>query len=89
MTFIKVVKIFVSFTYKSGLKRGPMGSKTKSLGQILYKKKKNKRPHFFVIFIKLAQNVYFNKISVKFEAGSHIYLCMHATQKSFESNISV
>ena len=50
---------------------GYVGSKTKSLGQILEKPRVRTRGHIFSpIIMKLGQNICLDKISVKFENRS-------------------
>ena len=47
-----------------------VGSKTRSVGQIMEKPCEHSRGHIFgPIFIKLAQNDHLDNISVKFEYG--------------------
>ena len=49
---------------------GDVGSKTRSVGQIMAKPCEHSRGHIFgPIFIKLAQNDHLDNISVKFEYG--------------------
>ena len=49
---------------------GDVGSKTRSVGQIMEKPCEHSRGHIFgQIFIKLAQNDHLDNISVKFEYG--------------------
>ena len=49
---------------------GDVGSKTRSVGQIMEKPCEHSRGHIFgPIFIKLAQNDHLDNISVKFEYG--------------------
>ena len=49
---------------------GDIGSKTRSVGQIMRKPCEHSGGHIFgPIFIKLAQNDYLDSISVKFEYG--------------------
>ena len=49
---------------------GDIGSKTRSVGQIMEKHCKHSRGHSLgPIFIKLAQNDHLDNISVKFEYG--------------------
>ena len=53
------------------MKLGHVGSKTRSLGQILEKPCVRSRGHIFSpILMKLGQNVCLDKISNKFELGS-------------------
>ena len=53
------------------LKMGHVGSKIRSLGQILEKHCVRPRGHIFIpIIMKLSQNVCLNEISDKFENGS-------------------
>ena len=55
---------------QSSLNMGDVGSKTRSVGQIMEKPCKHFRGHSFgPIFIKLAQNDHLDNISVKFEYG--------------------
>ena len=50
---------------------GDVGSKTRSVGQIMEKPSENSRGHSFgPIFIKLAQNDHLDNISVEFKYGS-------------------
>ena len=52
------------------LNMGDVGSKTRSVGQIMEKPCVHSRGHIFgPIFIKLAQNDHLDNISVKFEYG--------------------
>jgi len=49
-----------------------MGSKTRSLGQIIEKPCEHSRGHIFSpIFMKLGQNDCLDKIPTEFEIGSH------------------
>ena len=49
---------------------GDVGSKTRSVGQIMEKSCEHSKGHIFgPIFIKLAQNDHLDNISVKFEYG--------------------
>ena len=56
---------------RSNLKRGHIGSKTRSLDQIIERPSVHSRGHSFdPKFMKLCQNVNPYKIYVKFETGS-------------------
>ena len=62
--------MFVLIISRSGLIMGGMGSKSRSLGQILVKFCLQSRGHSIdAIFLKLAQNVCLDNISVKFDSG--------------------
>ena len=63
--------MFVLIKSRTGLKLGHVGSKTRSLGQILEKPCVRSRGHIFSpIVMKLGQNVCFDQISDEFEIGS-------------------
>ena len=63
--------MLVLMKYQTGLKMGHVGSKTRSLGQILEKPCVRSRGHFFSpIILKLGQNVCLDEISDKWENGS-------------------
>ena len=65
--------MFVYIKSQFLLKVGHLGSKTRSLGQILEKPCEQDRDHIFdPIFIKLGQNVCLHKTSVPFESGSSL-----------------
>ena len=66
-----LVRIFVFIKSRTRLKLGHVGSKTRSLGQILEKPCVCPRGHIFSpILMKLGQNVCLDKISDDFEIGS-------------------
>ena len=55
----------------TSLKVGQVGSKTRSLGQIIEKPCEHSRGHIFsTIVIKLGQNVCLDNIADEFESGS-------------------
>ena len=56
---------------RSNSKLGHVGSKTRSLGQILEKPYVYSREHsFHPLFMKLCQNINHHNIQVRFKAGS-------------------
>ena len=62
--------MFVLIKSQTSLKLGHVGSKTRSLGQILEKPCVCSRGHIFSqILMKLSKNVCLDKISDKFEIG--------------------
>ena len=66
-----LVRMFVYMKAWFLSKVGHLGSKTRSLGQILEKPCEHDRDHIFdPIFIKLGQNVCLHESSVPFESGS-------------------
>ena len=63
--------MFVSIKSGKSSKLGHVGSKTRSLGQILEKPCVRSRGHIFsLILMKLGQNVWLDEISDEFEIGS-------------------
>ena len=63
--------LFVLMKSHTSLKMGIVGSKTRSLGQILDKLCVHSRSHIFsLIIMKLGQNVCLDEISDEFENGS-------------------
>ena len=65
------VRMSVIIISRSGSKLGHVGSKTRSIGQILEKPCVHYKVHSFVSnVVKLCQNVNHHNISVKFETGS-------------------
>ena len=66
-----MVQMFVLIKSWTSLKFGHMGSKTRSLGQMLEKPCVRSRGHIFSpILMKLGQNVCLDEISGDFEIGS-------------------
>ena len=62
--------MFILMIYWSSLTMDGVGSKSRSLGQILEKSCLRSRGHLFgPIFLKLAQDVYIDDISVKIDHG--------------------
>ena len=62
--------MFVLIISGSSSNMGGVGSKSRSLGQILEKSCLHSKGHIFsAIFLKLAQNVCLDNISVKFDHG--------------------
>ena len=65
-----LLRMIVLTISQSSSNMGDVGSKTKSVGQIMEKPCEHSRGHSFgPIFIKLAQNDHLDNISVKFEYG--------------------
>ena len=67
----KLVRMFVSMKSRTSSKMGHVGSKTRSLGQILEKPCVRSRGHIFSrILMKVGQDVCLDDISDEFENGS-------------------
>ena len=67
-TLLRMIVLTIS---RSSSNMGHVGSKTRSVGQIMEKPCEHSRGHSFSpIIIKLAQNDHLDNISVKFEYGS-------------------
>ena len=65
-----LLRMIVLTISQLSLNMGDVGSKTRSVGQIMEKPCEHSRGHSFgPIFIKLAQNDHLDNISVKFEYG--------------------
>ena len=65
-----LLRMIVLTISRSSSNMGHVGSKTRSVGQIMEKPCEHSRGHIFgPIFIKLAQNDHLDNISVKFEYG--------------------
>ena len=69
-SFSNLVRMFVSMMWWTLLKMGVVGSKSRSLGQILEKPCLHSRGHNFCpIFLKLGQNVCFDHVMNPIENG--------------------
>ena len=65
-----LLRMIVLTISRSSSNMGHVGSKTRSVGQIMEKPCEHSSGHIFgTIFIKLAQNDHLDNISVKFEYG--------------------
>ena len=65
-----LLRMIILTISQSSSNMGDVGSKTRSVGQIIEKPCEHSSGHIFgPIFIKLAQNDYLDNISVKFEYG--------------------
>ena len=65
-----LLRMIILTISQSSSNMGDIGSKTRSVGQIMGKPCEHYRGHIFgLIFIKLAQNDCLDNISVKFEYG--------------------
>ena len=65
-----LLRMIVLTISRSSSNMGHVGSKTRSVGQIMEKPSEHSRGHIFgTNFIKLAQNDHLDNISVKFEYG--------------------
>ena len=65
-----LLRMIILTISQSSSNMGDVGSKTRSVGQIMAKPCEHPRGHIFgPIFIKLAQNDHLDNISVKFEYG--------------------
>ena len=70
-TSSNLLRMIILTISQSSSNMGDVGSKTRSVGQIIGKPCEHSRGHSFSpIFIKLAQNDHLDNISVKFEYGS-------------------
>ena len=66
-----LLRMIILTISRSSSNMGHVGSKTRSVGQIIEKPCEHSRGHSFgPVIIKLAQNDYLDNISVKFEYGS-------------------
>ena len=68
---LNLVRMFVFMKSGTSLEMGHVGSKTRSIGQMLEKPCVHSGGHIFsLIFMKLCQNIYLDEISDKVENGS-------------------